>query len=226
MSGCFNLRLLRVCLSWLFITISPIAAGEDIKLSNEEISAQWIAHLRTCFKKIFSIQGDFIQEIYCGSNPVTSELRGRFKVKRKGMYRWEYAVPEGHIMVSDGKSFFTYNSTENRVVTSHSADPLLTAVSKLLTGEADDFFFVTTLGGSNEQEQFGVIQLTPKESHPTILYAAITISKSAPFLKRIIIVDRAGCLIRTTFQNAEFNKGIKNAVFRFNPPKNVVITEP
>jgi chaperone LolA len=220
------LWLFIICFSWSLFTVPIVSVAEEAELSNDDIYAQWTAYLHECYKKVFSIQGEFTQEVECGSKPVESKLRGRFKVKRHGMYRWEYLVPEGHTMVSDGKLSVVYDGIESRMIVSHSADPLLTAVSKLLTGETEDFFFAEVLSVLKGKEQSGVIQLTPKESNPYILAVVITISKETPFFKRILIVDRAGCFIRTTFHNAEINKGIRNSVFHFNASKNTSVTEP
>jgi outer membrane lipoprotein carrier protein len=233
-----RLYMFRVCFSWLLLIVPIVSDAEDVEFSKEDTSAHWIKYLHENLKKIFSIQGDFTQDIQCGSKPVepefkwsselprNSERQGIFKVKRPGMYRWEYTVPSGVTMVSDGKSLFVYDKADSRVIVGDNDDLFFIAISQLFTDDADEFFFVETLGVSNESEQNGAIQFTPKEPNPYIRFVVITISKNSPFLKRILVVDKTGCIIRMSFQNIEINKGIKNSVFRFNAPKNSSVTEP
>ncbi len=209
-------------------TVDSKIEVSDVEVAKENISSRWISFLTGSFKKIFSIQGEFSQTIRCRSKRLEAKLLGRFKLKRPGMYRWEYqtSTAVGPTMVSDGKSSVVYDRNEQVTILNQSVDSLFTSVATFLTGTSDDIFLIRYLGGASGKELLGVLQLTPKAPHPFIRSLVVTISKTQPFLKRIIVLDKAGCTIETTPSNVKINEGIKTAVFQFNLPKNTVPIEP
>jgi outer membrane lipoprotein-sorting protein len=177
--------------------------------------------------KIFSLKGEFLQDFQCSMTEIPNRFSGTFELKRKGRYRFNYLVPSGKHFVSDGTFAYVYDSTAGIVILNHPADTLLTAVADLLVGESESNFNIHQMNDPRPTETgLTVLRLIPIAPHPFIRQVLLTISASAPYVRRIIIVDNAGCFIRTTLNRVSINTGIRDKRFRFTPPKNAVILSP
>lgn len=183
--------------------------------------------IQRALSKSFSLKGEFTQDFQCNTTEKTARFSGTFELKRKGRYRFNYLVPGGKLMVSDGTDAYVYDSNAGIVIVNHPADTLLTAVAGLLLGESEGNFNVEQMNEPMPTETgLTVLRLTPIVPHPYIRQILLTLSERAPYIRRIIIIDNAGCIIRTTLNQVSIDTGIRDARFRFTPPKNAVILSP
>ena len=217
--------LLCLCIVYLFPTLA--AAQDPLSAESETQADRWLAHLKKCTSSTFSLTGKFVQEIQCVSPEETRRFSGTFEVKRKTKYRWMYSDPKGKLMVSDGTHSYLYDKETKTVFADHPSDSLLSGVAQILSGAVEGDFFIEYMGGANRPEDgLGVIRLTPAAAHPFVKSLLVTISAKAPCIRRIVIVDASGCIIRTTFEEVRRNTGVKERRFCFTPPKNAIILTP
>lgn len=210
----------------LFFPVSVAAQAKPELPKSSELDT-WIAHLKKCSSKTFSLKGEFDQDIRCDSSPEPRLFTGAFEVKRKGKYRWMYLEPKGKTMLSDGEVSYVYDKAAGTVIVGHPADSILSSTAQLLLGKVEDDIFIEHIGGANNPRLGpGVLQIIPASPHPFIRSILVTVTSEAPCIKRVIVVDSAGCIIRTTFKNVRRNTGVKERRFSFTPPKNAVIITP
>ena len=179
---------------------------------------------RGMFSRIFSLKGDFEQDVQCGDANPSSSFSGTFELKRKGRYRFNYKKPKGKTIVSDGERTFVYDRTAH-FVSAGSADSLLSLLGGLLIGESIDAFEMVPLV-AQDAGALRVLRFVPRSPDPFVRQVLLTVSNKLPHIRRIVVVDGGGCIIRTTLSNVQINTGIKDRRFRFEPPKNAEVVSP
>lgn len=158
----------------------------------------------------------FSQE-YLTVDGIKKESTGVVWFKKPGMMRWDYETPEARFLISDGKSFWSWEPVYRQYCRQDlSASQLPTALT-FLSGQGrieDDFTVaVEKVDGSRVS-----LRLTPK--HPSLSYNRIDFEILLPSAKvyRVKIYDAMGNTNRITFKSPEINAPLDAASFHFDPP--------
>ncbi len=186
-----------------------------------------IQSIRRALAKSFSVKGAFLLDIQCNGSGPSPMFTGTFEVKRRGRYRFQYISPPGKLMISDGTASYVYDKVAGTVILSTETDAVFRALGGMLLGEGDADFAVEKMRGPKaEGDGWTVLRFTPTTPEPLFSQLWMTLSDEPPFIRRVIVVDAGGCIIRTTFSNVQFDTGIKDRRFQFTPPKNAAVVSP
>ncbi len=201
----------------------PVDGGMD-----DQRADRWLNHARVCQKGVFSLEAVFVQELKHRLEPVQEKMTGKVQVRRGGRIRIEYQKPKNRLVVSDGKTVWAYDSEAKTAITGRARDFVLHRLfGFLLYEESRDGFLISHLGGgAGPEDGRGAIQLVPKSKDPMVKSVVLTLEKSCPCLKRILIEDVTGAVIRVTFDNIRINAAIGAKRFTFRPPPGTKIIRP
>lgn len=175
------------------------------------------------YTNTFDLEANFSQE-YIGKvmrQPQKGE--GKVYFKKRGMLRWDYQIPKQQL-ISDGQTLWFYQPEENQVVVSD--------VSKMikefgfLTGEGDlrrDFKLIETKEQSSNKEGNLILELIPRETHPSLTKVVLTVDKRTYLVIQTDIFDGLGNVTRTRFSEIRTNVKLPNTLFQFVIPAGVEI---
>ncbi len=195
----------------------------------DETAEEWLGHVRNCLKDVFSIRARFIQETkHKLAHPVTDELRGIVEVRRGGRVRLEYKTPARRLLVTDGKTMWAFDPAAKTVITGSPGHSALSGVFALLVDGMDNTAFTAShIGGATKVgDGLAVIELVPSVRDPLVKSIVLTLDKECPCIKRVMIADHAGAVIRVTLENLRLNVGIGARRFRFVPPPGIRVVRP
>jgi outer membrane lipoprotein carrier protein len=202
--------------SLLFVPVVFCATGQEV-----------MSEIQSRYEKTNDFEADFIQEYI--SKVMRQPNRGEGKVyfKKKGMMRWDYAVPNQKF-VSDGHTLWYYQPEEKQVLVT---DVLSVLKEKtplaFLAGEGNlsrDFNLLNLNESVSQKEDNYVIELAPKEPIATLSKLTLTVDKKTYIVLQADVFDGFGNLTRTRFINTKTNVGVSNSFFQFAiPPGTEVI---
>ncbi|MET0283675.1 MAG: outer membrane lipoprotein carrier protein LolA [Polyangiales bacterium] len=205
------------------------AEGAASAAAASQLSASQVASaVQTFYDQTRSIEADFFQTYFNQLYQKYDRSNGTVKFAKPGRMRWDYAGPNGKIIVSDGKKLLVYEPGEDKepgqVVERKIAETDLSALA-FLTGQGklgDDFTF-RLLDAAAQGFQGGyVLELTPKKASPNyerILFYVDGDAKRAGLVHRVLIVDAAGNRNRLDFKSVKFNRNLDAKTFAWQPPK-------
>jgi outer membrane lipoprotein carrier protein len=186
-----------------------------------------LSEIQNRYEKTNDFEANFIQE-YVGKG-IRQSSRGEGKVyfKKKGMMRWDYAVPNQKL-VSDGHKLWYYQPEEKQVLISDVSSVLKERTPlAFLAGEGNlsrEFNFLNLNESVSQKEDNYVIELVPKETIPTLSKLVLTVDKKSYIVLQADVFDGLGNLTRTRFVHIKTNVGVSPSFFQFTiPPGTEVI---
>jgi outer membrane lipoprotein carrier protein len=178
-----------------------------------------------------SVEAEFFQTYYSRIYDKYTRSQGSVKFAKPGRMRWDYAAPNGKVIVSDGKRLVMYEPGEDasepgQVFERAISDSELPQALAFLTGTGklgDDFTFRLLDAAAQGFPTGHVLELLPKKPSPhydRILFYVDADAKRAGLVHRVLIVDSAGNRNRIDFKAPKFNRNIDVKTFAWQPPKN------
>jgi outer membrane lipoprotein carrier protein len=210
---------------------STAAAGETAP------TAQGVAALvQGFYDQTRSVEADFFQTYYSRLYDKYDRSGGKVKFEKPGKMRWDYAAPNGKLIVSDGKRLVIFEPGEEGEPGQMFERPIseseLPQALAFLTGTgklANDFTFRLLDAAAQGFANGHVLELLPKAPSPhfeRILFYVDGDSKRAGLVHRVLIVDAAGNRNRIDFKTPRFNRTFEAKTFAWQPPKNVRRIQP
>lgn len=157
---------------------------------------------------------------------ITDTASGEILVKRPGMMRWMYEIPEKQIIVSDGHHLWIYLPNHNQV----------------MVGRAPTFFgngrgagFLSDL--TSLREHFGIsreadtaagdyhLKLIPRKENQDITSVHLIVRKRTFDIVEIITYNLYDDETRITLSDIRFKDEIDNARFKIDIPDSVDVVE-
>ncbi len=193
--------------------------SESLGVRGQEV----LEMIQNQYKNTFDLEANFSQE-YIGKvmrQPQKGE--GKVYFRKRGMLRWDYQIPKQQL-ISDGQTLWFYQPEENQVVISD--------VSKMikefgfLTGEGDlrrDFKLIDMKEQSSKGEESFILELVPREAHPSLTKIVLTVDKRTYFVIQTDIFDGLGNVTRTRFSEIRTNVKLPNSLFQFVIPPGVEV---
>jgi len=159
----------------------------------------------------------------------TDRSRGRVVFKKPGMMRWDYDLPNGKVITSNGKKVLVYEPGEDgdkgQVIEQDlGAAQLPQAMSFLLgTGKLQEDFTFRLLDAAREGYPTGdVLELRPKVATPhfeRLLFYVERTKALRGLVRRLLIIDASGNRNRFDFSAIKFNGNVGVQLFEFKPPQ-------
>ncbi|WP_207680418.1 LolA family protein [Desulfonema magnum] len=168
----------------------------------------------------------FDQKATLKAMELTDTAFGKVFIKRPGMMRWEYEVPEKQIIITDSKTLWMYRPEDNQVMTGN-------APTYFGDGKGASFLsdikvirknFIVTLE-KNSNPDYHILKLVPKEKKYDIDAIYLSISKTTSDVARIVTYNSYGDETLIELSKFQFNQNLDDAMFSFTIPEGTDILQ-
>jgi len=114
------------------------------------------------FTQINTMQSAFTQQVIDDKGALRQSSSGNVYLSRPGKFRWEYAAPDKHEIVADGKNVWIYDVELDQVTVKPMTQALSAAPIGMLTQKqsVDKQFNVQEI---SRWQQAGVVSVNPEE---------------------------------------------------------------
>ncbi len=196
--------------------------------SSDEAARQVAASVQSFYDQTQDVSATFFQTYVNKLYDRTDRSQGRVVFKKPGKMRWDYAKPNGKVIVaSDGKLLVYEPGDEGdvgQVIEQSFAQAELPQAMSFLMGQGrleEDFTF-KLLDAAREGYPAGqVLELRPKR--PTahferVLFYVETNPAVRGLVRRLVIIDATGNRNRFDFSGFKFNGAVPESTFEWKPP--------
>ncbi|WGZ93479.1 MAG: outer membrane lipoprotein chaperone LolA [Candidatus Thiothrix putei] len=175
------------------------------------------AKLDEFFTKINTMQAAFTQQVVDEKGAVRQSSSGNVFLSRPGKFRWEYAAPDKHEIVADGKNVWVYDVELDQVTVKPMAQALSAAPVGMLTQKqpVNKQFNVQEMEAEGSTLEW--FRLTPKKQDSD--FTTMDLGISATGVEEMILGDKFGQQTYIKFQGLRTDIDIDKSRFNFTPPK-------
>ncbi len=171
--------------------------------------------LNKFMKKAKTVEATFTQEVVSEQGQIIQTALGKFYLKRPGKFRWEYQSPTPQLIVGDGKKLWVYDKDLEQVTVKPMKKALGSSPAAILMRKHD------------LNDDYLVLERSPREG---MLWVDLRPKKKNGDFKRILIglddigvqamdlYDQFGQITMIRFQESDYNKPLKDSLFKFKPP--------
>lgn len=187
------------------------------------------ATVQAFYDQTKSLEAQFYQTYFNRLYDKYDRSQGTVRFQKPGKMRWDYAQPNGKVLVSNGKRLLVYEpgdtpQEKGQVFERAMGDSELPQALSFLTGTGklvDDFTFRLL---DPKQQGFAagyVLELMPKKASPhyeRLLFYVDADPTRAGLVHRVLIVDGSGNRNRFDFKSMKFNRVTDAKPFEWQPP--------
>ena len=172
--------------------------------------------LNEFFTQVDTMQSGFTQQVVDDKGKVRQSSSGTVFLSRPGKFRWEYAAPDKHQIVADGKNVWVYDVELDQVTVKPMKQALSAAPVGLLLQKqaAEKQFAVAEMEADGSNLEW--FRLTPHKKDSDFTSMDLGISESG--VQEMILNDKFGQMTYIKFQGLRTNSGIDDSRFSFTPP--------
>jgi len=204
---------LRLALFALLLCSLAAGAGEG-----DGDAAKTLDALQKRYDSIQDLRADFVQTSFSAALGKETESRGVVAVKRPGKMRWEYAQPDGRVIVLDGSTIRIWNPDEKQLqIAPLSPENVSPTALGFLMGQAvlKDTFDAKPLSEPGRRE-LG-LTLSPKREGG-FQSLALWLDPKTLQLRESVVVDLFGNKTRVRLNKIVENKGVEASQFELAAP--------
>jgi outer membrane lipoprotein carrier protein len=206
-----------ISLFWLFglcLTLPAIPQSDDSLTST-------VLGLQNRYAAVKGLTADFRQN-YRGPGVDQTES-GRLWMKKPGLMRWEYKVPEEKLFIADGRDTYLYTPADRQVlVQSFSAEDLHNTPLRFLLGQGEILKSFTASWESEFSPKLAgtrIFRLTPLASEAEYTFLVLECDATNHDLRRLIIREPTGNTSEFYFANIVTDAKLDKGQFQFKAPK-------
>ena len=184
-----------------------------------------ISKLQKTYEGIQDVQANFTQLTTSVSIKTTQKAEGVVYFKKPGMMKWEYKSPTNDIIVSDGRTIWSYQQDIGQVMVGNASDSSTSISNNFLAGMGNlkkDFDIELEKPDNNSY----VLKLNPKVPQPNIQRLYIAVDKKTSLVKQTIVFDLLGNETKVIFENLKINQSVPANIFKFKIPEGVRVVKP
>ncbi len=196
--------------------------------SNDVGAREVAARVQSFYDQTTSVSAAFFQTYVNKLYQRTERSKGRVVFKKPGKMRWNYELPNGKVIVSDGSKLSMFEPGDasepgQLLEQSINESQLPQALSFLMgTGRLENDFTFRLLDAAKEGFANGdVLELRARVESPhyqRILFYVERDPRLRGLVRRVLIIDQNGNRNRFDFSAFEFNRGANDDQFRFQAP--------
>ncbi|MGB0848155.1 MAG: outer membrane lipoprotein chaperone LolA [Thiolinea sp.] len=176
------------------------------------------AKLNEFFTTVNTMQSGFIQEVFDDKGKLKQKSRGMVFLQRPGRFRWQYAAPDPHVIVADGRNVWVHDVELDQVTVKPTQRALSAApVGMLLNKQpVEKQFKVTEMKADGSRLEW--FHLVPHKKDSDFTSMDLGISKNG--IQEMVLEDKFGQQTYIHFQGMRLNVNIGGDRFKFVPPAN------
>ena len=181
--------------------------------------------LNEFFTNVNTMQSTFVQEVFDDKGKLKQKSRGTVYLLRPGRFRWEYAAPEAHQIVADGKNVWVYDVELDQVTVKPMTQALSAApVGMLLNKQpVEKQFAVQEMNADNSNLEW--FRLVPHKKDSDFTTMDLGINQNG--IQEMVLEDKFKQQTYIHFQGMKLDVNIATDRFIFRPPAGVdVIGKP
>ncbi|MGB3918577.1 MAG: outer membrane lipoprotein chaperone LolA [Thiothrix litoralis] len=169
------------------------------------------------FTKVTTMQSAFTQQVVDDKGALRQSSSGNVFLSRPGKFRWEYAAPDKHEIVADGKNVWIYDVELDQVTVKPMTQALSSAPVGMLTQKqpVEKQFNVQEMEAEGSALEW--FRLTPKKKDSD--FTSMDLGISATGVEEMILGDKFGQQTYIKFQGLRTDINIDASRFNFTPPK-------
>ncbi len=173
--------------------------------------------LNEFFTQVDTMQAAFTQQVVDEKGKVRQSSSGNVYLSRPGKFRWEYAAPDKHQIVADGKNVWVYDVDLDQVTVKPMGQALSAAPVGMLTQKqpVEKQFAIEDMEAENSKLEW--FRLVPKKKDSDFTTMDLGISESG--IEEMILNDKFNQQTYIKFQGMRTNVNIDEGQFQFAPPK-------
>ena len=180
-----------------------------------------LTEIQNGYQKTNDLEAQFVQEYSGKMMRIPQKAEGKVYLKKKGMMRWDYRVPNQKL-ISNGSTLWFYQPEEKQVFVSD-VEKVLKEKTPLafLAGEGDlrrDFKLLNFNEAISQKEDHYVVELAPVEQNPMLAKLVLTVDKKNYYVVQADVIDSLGNVTRTRFLEIKTNVGLSPSFFQFTIP--------
>jgi outer membrane lipoprotein carrier protein len=171
--------------------------------------------LRSFTKDLKALQGEFSQTTTDTQGKSNKALSGTFALTQGGKFRFNYAKPYTQVLVSDGKTFSTYDADLAQMTVRKLDESLAATPLAVLSGQAavDTIFVLKALP---DADGLTWVAATPKQADTAV--NDLRFGLKGGELRSLSWLDNFNKRTVMNFSNVKRNGSVDAAVFSFKPP--------
>lgn len=175
--------------------------------------------LNEFFTSVDTMQAAFSQQVLDEKGQVRQASQGNVFLARPGKFRWEYATPDKHEIVADGKNVWVYDVELDQVTVKPMDKALASAPVGMLTQKqpVEKQFDVQEMEADGSKLEW--FRLTPKKKDSD--FTTMDLGVSANGVEEMILSDKFGQQTYIKFEGLRTNVDIDKGRFSFTPPAGV-----
>lgn len=181
--------------------------------------------LNEFFTTVNTMQSGFIQEVFDDKGELKQKSRGVVFLQRPGRFRWQYAEPDQHVIVADGKNVWVHDVELDQVTVRPTTRALSAApVGMLLSKQpVETQFQVQEMQAEGSRLEWFHLIPHKKDSD----FTSMDLGISAQGIQEMVLEDKFGQQTYIHFQGMKLNTQVDANRFKFTPPANAdVIGQP
>lgn len=181
--------------------------------------------LNEFFSNVDTMQAAFTQQVVDDKGKTRQSSSGNVYLLRPGKFRWEYAAPDKHQIVADGKNVWVYDVELDQVTVKPMKTALSSAPIGLLTQKqnVEKQFAVEEMEAEGSNLEW--FRLTPHKKDSD--FTSMDLGVDANGVAEMILNDKFNQMTYIKFQGLRTNINLGADKFKFTPPAGVdVIGKP
>ena len=175
------------------------------------------------YENILTFEANFTQRSYVKMMDKTLETKGKVQIKKPGMMKWTYGLPDTQVLISNGKILWHYVSDENQVtkvplenIYSSNTPALFLAGQEKLT----QIFNIENINTNPLS-----ITLSPKQEDQSLKRLQLFADKKNFQITGSTVYDKLGNKTEIRFSNIKTNIDIPKRTFQFQAPPNTEVLD-
>jgi outer membrane lipoprotein carrier protein len=210
---------------------SAPAPSTPAPTASTDPARQTAATVQSFYDQTKDLSASFFQTYVNKVYDRTDRSSGKVTFKKPGRMRWDYAKPNGKIIVAAQGKFTLFEPGDEpgdvgQVIEQNFQESDLPQAMAFLMGTgrlADDFDF-KLLDAAREGYPTGqVLELKPRKPNPhfdRLLFYVESTPSLRGLVRRLVIIDSTGNRNRFDFSEFKFNTGTPDSTFTWKPPAN------
>jgi outer membrane lipoprotein carrier protein len=206
---------------WIFLWLCLLLIDAGVAADVDEV----VAGLQKRYASVTTLSAQF-EQTYRGPGIVQVES-GTLWLKKPGLMRWEYRVPETKLFISNGRDTYLYTPEDRQVmVQSLGASEKLSTPLEFLLGEgniAKSFTASWEVESYSKLEQTYLLRLAPRVAEQGYAYLVLEVDQKDYDLRRMVIREASGNTSEFLLANVMLNPKVDSRQFEFTIPKGVEV---